>query len=77
VDKTVVVEKPQRVGLERCIHATEGWVSYLNNDGIRPPKLLIENLEGVFVVELTNQIIRIYCPSCAILVTKSISVKSS
>lgn len=48
----------------RCCPHVNGHVSYVSNDGISPPVLLVENLSGVNVVSLTNQIIRISCPAC-------------
>lgn len=57
------METVDKVKIERCEHVI-GHVSYVRNVPDAPPILLVENLPGTNVVILTNQTIRIYCPSC-------------
>jgi hypothetical protein len=57
------VNSVDKVKVERCEHVI-GHCSYVRNEPNLPPVLLVENLPEVNVVVLTNQVIRIYCPSC-------------
>lgn len=47
-----------------CPHRKNARVVYLANDGMSPPVILTFGLEGTSVVSLTNQVIRVSCPSC-------------
>lgn len=56
-----------KVVTRTCPHAT-GHISYLENNGRSAPILLVEGLSPCVVVTLTNQVIRISCPSCFTLI---------
>jgi hypothetical protein len=52
------------VQVRSCEHRERAVVGYVNNDGITPPVIYVEYLEGASVVSLTNQMIRVSCPAC-------------
>lgn len=50
----------------QCDHRRNYEVSYIYNDGKSAPVLLIQDgsFKGGIILSLTNQIIRVSCPTC-------------
>ena len=60
-----------------CGHR-EGWsVVYVRNDGKGAPVILVETDQGrMVVISLTNQVIRLSCPSCFEEIRRAVLVGS-
>lgn len=52
------------VRIRSCVHHERAKVGYVNNDGMSPPVIYVEAIDGPAVISLTNQTIRISCPTC-------------
>lgn len=47
-----------------CLHRLNADVQYIQNDGQGPPVIIVDGLKGPSILSLTNQVIRVSCPSC-------------
>lgn len=47
-----------------CPHRICAKIQYLSNDGVSPPVLWVENLNGPAAISLTNQTVRVSCGPC-------------
>lgn len=63
VDRGETVDK-MSVQTRTCMHRLAASVYYVANDGMSPPVLFVQKLEGDCVISLTNQVIRVSCPIC-------------
>lgn len=58
------VDKVDKTQTRNCPHREGAAAQWVNNDGRSAPVLYVEGCAGPTVVSLTNQVIRISCPSC-------------
>jgi hypothetical protein len=54
-----------------CPHRDGANILWVNNDGKSAPVIFVQNLTQESVISLTNQIIRVSCPSCFKLIQGS------
>lgn len=58
------VDSGDKIQTRSCPHREKAHVGYVNNDGRSAPVIYVEGCEGPTVISLTNQIIRVSCPTC-------------
>lgn len=61
--------------IRTCPHRLQAFVDYLVNDPGSPPVIIVDGVFQTSVLSLTNQVIRVSCPSCFQKIRMSVESK--